>query len=236
MQLIIPAMGSGRIPLVWTWGLNDWIRAFWEPIDGPLWYIRDLFISMLLSPLVYIVVRKTGAFSILCVVILYIVGATEIEAIKPVKLWSIYFFTIGAYLGINNVNLSEKANRYKFINIIPIIYLVLSLINLKMWDKHLFAFNIIIGMVSVYIVVNKIIIKRGEFINRSLIDSNFFIYAYHVMFCNFLIKVLLKVHFLNYIEIYLIVPFIALAIGYTLFMMCKRVSPQFLSLLTGGRY
>lgn len=52
------------------WNSIDFFKAFFcfdsgmSPIDGPLWFIRDLFIIFLLSPIFYCILKKSGVFFI----------------------------------------------------------------------------------------------------------------------------------------------------------------------------
>ena len=52
----------------------SWIRVFWDsgelkghPFDVPLWYIRDLMVCSICSPIIYYLIRKTGMIYILLI-------------------------------------------------------------------------------------------------------------------------------------------------------------------------
>jgi hypothetical protein len=63
-QTLMPSLTSGASKPIMDYSALDWLKAFWAkdspdpdkigmPIDYPLWFIRDLMMVMLFSPVVY---------------------------------------------------------------------------------------------------------------------------------------------------------------------------------------
>lgn len=57
-QTFIPSLISGYSKPIVEFVIADWLKAFWSwnvgaPINNPLWFIRDLFVVVLLSPIIY---------------------------------------------------------------------------------------------------------------------------------------------------------------------------------------
>lgn len=89
--------------------LNDYLRLFWDrgefdhgnfvPILCPMWYIRNLFIMSLLSPLLYYITRHLRELFLL-VVAAWWLSSSHNAFISQ----TILFFSIGAYFSIFDVN------------------------------------------------------------------------------------------------------------------------------------
>lgn len=95
----------------------DYIRAFWDrgsydsgnfvPILCPFWYIRNLLIMSVLSPLVYYILKYAREVYLLAVAVWWLF--TPHNAFIP---QTILFFSLGAYFSILGKNPLEHFNRY----------------------------------------------------------------------------------------------------------------------------
>jgi len=96
----------------------DFVRAFWDrsdwdwgncmPVLTPMWYIRNLMIMYLISPIVYIVLRATGpVVPIVCA--LFWINAHNVAFI----LQTLTMFCLGAYFPINEINPIDFWKQYK---------------------------------------------------------------------------------------------------------------------------
>lgn len=122
VQQVFPGMMSAKNKLVSDYSFTDFFCCFWNmsyvnngggdfPIDGPLWFIRDLIIMNLLSPLVYCCLarlKKIGAF------LLILLWFFDVLNVLGNFSTAILFYSFGAYWGIWKLNILEKtANYYK---------------------------------------------------------------------------------------------------------------------------
>lgn len=69
-QSIVPNLISGGKKLICDYNFTDWLLSFWDtnlinpakdigmPINYPLWFIRDLMVVIMFSPLIYFLVKK----------------------------------------------------------------------------------------------------------------------------------------------------------------------------------
>ena len=66
-QLALPSMFSGRNMPVTQWGVIEWVSAFWcaqsqeslaFPICYQFWFIRDLMVTLLLTPIIYTLIKR----------------------------------------------------------------------------------------------------------------------------------------------------------------------------------
>ena len=68
------------------------------PINMPLWYIRDLMVLVLFSPLLYVLIKKFCLFTFVVVAIYYFIDVGPF-IIHPV---SVMFFLLGMILGMTH--------------------------------------------------------------------------------------------------------------------------------------
>ena len=91
--------------------------TFRTPIDGPLWFIRDLMILSVLSPLIYWLIRSFGFYLLIVLFgILLLFGHPSYTAL--------FYFSLGCYFSITNRDPLEFYIKYKWIIWICIFLLV----------------------------------------------------------------------------------------------------------------
>ena len=84
---------------------------FWEPANMPLWFLRDLIIVSLFTPVIYIGVKRLGYWLLVALLPVYLSG---IWLIQPgVNPYGICFFTLGAFMSIRKLELVDTCMRYK---------------------------------------------------------------------------------------------------------------------------
>lgn len=79
---------SGKNKLIVDYSISDWCWAFWNtnminplavhteayPICYQFWFIRDLMVVMLLSPLIHFLLAKLRQYAILCLGAIWLFG------------------------------------------------------------------------------------------------------------------------------------------------------------------
>lgn len=100
----------------WT----DYIRVFWDrgefdygnsaPLLCPLWYIRNLLIMSILSPIVYYIIRYAREFFLIAVAAWWM--TTNNNAFTP---QTILFFSLGGYFSIFDINPLKMVSDKKFL-------------------------------------------------------------------------------------------------------------------------
>ena len=96
----------------------DYIRLFWDrgsydngnfvPLLCPFWYIRNLFIMCLLSPLLYYIIRYVREGFLILIAVWWLM--TYDNAFIP---QTILFFSMGAYFSIHEINPLILAIKHK---------------------------------------------------------------------------------------------------------------------------
>ena len=224
------------------------LRMFWDgwcnlPIDGPLWYIKNLMIIILLSPLLYVVIKYSKSMGVLVLGLLYVFN------IWPSWHWFniqvIFFFSLGAYYKLKDEEPFVDICRYRFYAYLLAGFSLLALLlSLNISPKysliahHLFT---IFGVISVFIAARKF--TQYEKLNSifcMLGASSFFVYAVHRFALIDLVKdIAIKLIPQNsdfaLIAVYFVVAFSTFIICHCMFLVMKALCPRILSLLIGGR-
>ena len=237
------------------WDINHWGDAnrpwlSWTtystgPIDLPLWFLRDLIVVTVLSPLIYWFVKtlKIGSIIILLIACVMSFWVTW----HGFSCAAFFYFTLGAYFAINGKNIVDFCQRYK--TAILSAAAVFFLLSITRWIpddyksivRTLFCVSTVLSAVYVasYLVTNK-----GVKPQPQLVASCFFIYACHAAAIPIApLSIINKVfHFVipgdTYLErifCYLVVPCVtaaALVFAYWLLMKCF---PKVGKIFCGGR-
>ncbi len=206
------------------------------PIDGPLWFIRDLLIVCLLTPIVYMFIKKFKIRGIILLAILMIFNIwIPIEGFSST---CFFFFAFGAYFSIYKKGFIVAFR--KFMLIASIISSVLLAGIVLKYGSDWVIYNIIFNTFTITwsIIIIAIISYLPEIKNKvwELIGKySFFIYASH-----FSIVQLVSVYLFRYLPetysflLYFVIPFIALFIIGLAYCGLKKI-PYMMPILNGGR-
>ena len=208
------------------------------PIAYHFWFIRDLMVLIVFSPLIAIILRFAALPFLL---VLY---ATWVTGFWPVLIpdnAGLLFFSAGALCAIKGQNLFafDRYGRWAFWALIPI-FLVDTLWQTAWFNIFWHRTGLIVGVIaSLYITKWAL---PHDTLKRTLLhlgEASFFVYAAHE-------PLLLVVRILSYKCIPLTMPYTVLVIYLglpvlvmTLLVYChgklSQRFPRFLSLVTGGR-
>ena len=75
----------------------DWFgneQLMTAPANMPLWFLRDLMVVSLLTPIIYILVRRLGYWLMAVLTVLYLSGVCAF--IPGISAYAVFFFTLGA--------------------------------------------------------------------------------------------------------------------------------------------
>ncbi|WP_200878584.1 acyltransferase family protein [Sphingobacterium sp. ML3W] len=242
---------SGKSKLITDYSMLDWLWAFWDtsmisshldkslPINSPFWFIRDLMVVVLFSPLIYIVLKKLKGIAVILLGILWITN--QWMYLPGFSFASLFFFAAGAYFSIHNKNFVEVLKPR--LSMAILFYPIMALTDLYLWgpqwNAYLHGGGIIIGLVLAIGLSAHFIAKGTWSDSTSLGNSSFFIFAYHRLPLVFVIKFLFKIiHPNSEIELlllYIVCPAITILLGLLIYNVLKKYLPRFTSLISGGR-
>lgn len=250
-QQVFSDMMSGKKKLVADYNLFDWLSAFWAigndgasafaPIDYPLWFIRELMVVMIFSPIIYLFVKKLRRFGIVVLALLWV--SSMWKDVPGGSLTAYLFFTTGAWFSINKKNFVEYLK--PCLPWVTLAYcIVLSLLTCFMgelgeWRVPIERIGIFLGIASA-ITLSAHFLEKGIWReNTFLAKSSFFIFACHAFYVSMVQRCVMKLVQPNgdftLIIVYLLVPIITVGIALFAYCFLKRFMPNFSAFITGGR-
>lgn len=242
---------------------NGWLRMFWDcnvwgiykvnilghsipnsgPILIPMWFIRDLMVVIIISPIIYFLLRKLKLLVVVVLALCYITG------IWPnwhgFSVTAIFFFSIGAYFSIYKMNIINELAKLKNISYVISFSLLILLVYLNgrysLLGGYIYPFYIIVGVIAVINVVAALE-KREKLFNLKWSDATFFIYAFHGLIGLTIAEVILGIIFSTdnncwwcIIIHYLLKPILTVCICLMVYDLMRKSVPRFLNVLTGNR-
>lgn len=219
------------------------LRIFWDytptgfPLHAPLWYVRNLLIMMLISPLLHYILKRhiSAVLSVTLFCILYFLSSSQ--TIWTSMVLSLFFFSVGAAFSLHrNIIQTYYFRICQFI--IPLSAITIILCYLDILPHKIFT---ITGMAGCFMISNIIIKRTGIRIYRPLVESSFFIYCFHtfliVALTMFILRLLIPDNSMSGLILlrYLMAPIIIYLICAAIFLALKKMCPNILSLLSGGR-
>jgi len=242
---------SGRNKLITDYSLLDWLWSFWDtsqvnphlnkslPINSPFWFIRDLMVVVLFSPIVFILIKKLKTYAVIIMGLLWIFN--PFFYLPGLSTVSFFFFTAGAYFSINNKNFVSGMR--PMLPIVVPLYILLVAAQLfflgSRWWVDLYCAGIIIGLITTVSIATHFIGKESWRTNTFLANSSFFIFAYHRLPLVFIIKFLFKVLKPQseglLLFLYLACPTVIIVLGLVIYSLLKQFWPRFTAMISGGR-
>ena len=240
-----------RVGIVLLNGVQEWI------LNSPafqLWYILDLFKLVLISPLIYFLVKKC---KVIPVIVFTVLWALEISFV--INCEGLLFFTLGSYLAVNKIklpgmeSLENEIHKTKYKNITTLFtvlwvagcffYSLMSgtlgntpYISYILWA--LYKVNVITGLIAVWRLYD---VTCGKWQDKkpvkAAVASTVFVYFAHEPLLHLLTDVLLNKwkfngeHTLAYFMLSLGLIVIFILVGTLL----RKICPKVYAFLTGGR-
>lgn len=224
---------------VLQYSFKDFFRAFWNiygyPICYPLWFIRNLFIIVLCSPLFYLGLKQNLVikFTVLLSLVSFRFFFDASFLIGP-----IYFYLGAMFSRVDVYNFLQRFNKKYYFIILTLVALVLIYLNFIESISYLLALQRFTTSILVMRLAYLLSINTGA-IKSTIWYSAFFLYLYHA-FPIFVIKALLfKVvapsDSISFIATYILLIIISITSCILAYLLLNKCTPSFLALLTGGR-
>lgn len=215
-------------------------NIFIHPINGALWFLRDLYLLILLSPIIYHILNHKilKRVSIIICAIIWIIDLKYSFGVE-----SSFYFLLGGYLSNRNfdINHSNRSKKY-----LILLYFIILFISIHIVLKHqynpiiLSKISIILGFIVLTYNYNLFLLATP--FNR-LLDSfkkySFFCYASHLIIAQFVKKIIVLA--LAPTDIYILSIAYLLTVCITIIICCTIqkiltiISPNLINILTGGR-
>lgn len=230
---------SGKNPLIANFDYFDYPRYIFgvgiNPISYPFWFIRDLMLLCLLSPIILIANKNIPLIFNFTLLYCWIFNYSFIFSPSNVAL---LFFSVGCYFAITGKNLFAFDDYGKYIT--PI-YLMIIFIDCLFYGEliGLQKIGILFGIVSALYLTKFLASSNIKSLLLSLSHASFFVFAAHEPLLSAIRKVAYKIlepksDFLT-LMLYFLVPIIVITFLVWLYYQLKYIFPKFLQIITGGR-
>lgn len=164
----------------------DWFgqeQMMTAPANMPLWFLRDLMVVSLLTPIIYILIRKLGLWLMGLLTILYLSGVYAF--IPGLSAYAIYFFTFGAFLSIRRMDLVASLRRVeKPAYVLSVLFVISMLLTYStpFFSSLMLCFRLT-GAIAVFCLASsRILTLTNRRLPSVVCDSAYFIYLAHYVF------------------------------------------------------
>ena len=176
--------------MFWAYWIPAGIQVDWfgheqlmtAPANMPLWFLRDLMVVSLLTPIIYILVRRFGYWLMALLTVLYLSGVFAF--IPGLSAYAVYFFTLGAFLSIRKMDLTGTFKRFEWpaygLSIIFAISMLLTY-HASVFSSLMLCFRFT-GSVAVFCLASRILSTTDKRLPSLVCDSSYFIYLAHYVF------------------------------------------------------
>lgn len=204
-----------------------------SPIDYPLWFVRDLMVISLLSPIVHYVLKHVKIAGLAVVGMLWLLDVNfNIPGLSSIAL---FFFSAGAYFsihGISPLNIPFRKTLYLAYTV-SVLGFVLTR---NCAYGHVFEnLNILLGIPVFLIVIAASIVRIDIGHNGLLNNSTFFIFALHALIIKNVQSCIDSVMDLSPTVSFFVVPSLTVMICICCYAIVSRYFPRIANILTGNR-
>ncbi|MGL4853607.1 MAG: acyltransferase family protein [Phocaeicola sp.] len=250
-QLLLGNLMSGNSKLITDYSFSDFIYIFYDtdlvnavpaggyPICYQFWFLRDLMITMLFSPLIYIAVRYLREYALLLLTVLWFFDYWP-NSIIGFNILAFFFFSIGAYFSIVKVSFIKISEVLLKPSILFYIVTTIGILIFREseWITYMSKINILAGIILT-INISRYYLNREVKIHSIYSESSFFIYAYHGHFLTLIIKLFIVIFNpksnISLLLVYSMSPTIVITVGICLYFILRKSLPKITSALTGAR-
>lgn len=239
---------------------HGWWRVFWDcnrygyvpkynflsiemynskPINFPFWYIRDLCVVMILSPIIWSFITGARMFGIVLLGIAMILNLWI--PFEGFSINAFFYFTLGAFMRIYEIDFLALCKRWEFHSYIFSFIILLLKLYLSLNGHNAIVYNIchqIFALTGMVVVIN--ITQRIKWkINDTLVQSSFFMYAMHALIASRLVKltgkIIMPTSDVTSITLHLITTISTILLCVMTYLVLKKAFPKFLFFINGGR-
>lgn len=214
----------------------DWINLFWQhsnscPFVYQFWFLRNLIILVLFSPVLTYVAKKFPFLSLVGITIGYINGL-------PLAFdKAIFFYMAGWYFAEYKISFFKIADKIKWMEYLVLLVLIL-IANINNYD--IFGIGTIISCLF-FLKISKLIIEKEKLfsIANYLSGFSFFLYAIHTPFLgtslNKISWKIIPLHGVWCLVQFIIPCLLCIIIGTGIGILLKKYIPSVFKILNGSR-
>lgn len=235
-----------------NWTALDWVHKIFgykmkpdgSGLEGPqfagqFWFVRDLLILVILSPVIKVLIKKfpIGFFALVLVIFIIPVQVYFVETI------ALFFYLIGLYWGMYDIPIFQMIDKIQWKEILPLFVISVVFTYTIGGGLYTTADNFVMIFSGVILLKLSAVIVRKEKLYSFcsyLAGFSFFLFAIHSPLLNGYTSKLwirffpMKNTFWSLIQ-YFIPTFLTISIGTGVGIVIKKICPPVFRALNGGR-
>ena len=215
------------------------------PVLLPFWYMRDLIMMVVLSPVFYWLIKNLRFLFILLMMAVYIFDI-RVSWMSGSFMTAGLFFNMGAYFAIMKQDFTDVLWKWRYI-ICPIAMILMvtqTYIGSTMDDSAswMICHWLVIVQSFALIIFASVMCRHRRIyeLSKRLASTSFFIYAFHVFILGHVISLINKMMPLGdvwYVQIvcYFVSPLICVCLCVCFYCLLRTLCPSFFAILIGER-
>ncbi len=241
-----PNRGGRKHKLVTDYTWQDWLNPLWDyqntgmPHCAQFWFIRDLMIVVLFTPVLYYLIRRCKHSAVPVLGVLWMLDLWF--KVPGFGITALFFFSFGAWFGINRHDFTADFRPMRMAA--ACLYAALVVLETWLWHCHitcpyLHKAGIVAGLVAAVSWTAYGITKKRLPVSALLAGSSFFVFAYHIKPMGpataYWLKLLSPASDGMLSAGYLLIPFFIAFMGVGIYVFLRKHFPALTALITGGR-
>ena len=211
-----------------------------NPINTPLWFVRDLMVLVLFSPIIWWLLRKVGLVFVMLLGVVWFFTLGESIGLPGLSHQSLFFFPLGAFFGIKKLNFVEMSNTVSWILYVYLVVAIVDALSIDIqYSDMIHHIGILLGMIAAVSLISSLMQKGKLHVNTFLTGASFFVYAFHNLFLGKMTKVMVMgirpESPVLVLMIYFMMPLTAILICLGCYKVFNCFFPVLGRILTGGR-
>jgi fucose 4-O-acetylase-like acetyltransferase len=215
---------------------------FLNPLPFQLWFLRDLMILVVFSPLLFFTIKYLRELAVFLAFIPWISGYYY----GFINTDSLLFFMFGGYLAIFDKLVSFRLKKHA-----PLFFycwILLVLVNtillsggtsiFDFWMSVLNKITLLIGVFAIWTIYDQLRGKINIAILNPIFSYSFFLFAFHepvlTMAKKGLFFILGNSQLVSF-SVYILAPLLTIALSLSVGFLLKKYTPQLYNIATGGR-
>ena len=217
------------------------VKEMPEPICGVLWYVREIMLMALITPVIYWLIKKCRFWIVIALGLIWIFDTILLPSSMHFFISALFFYSAGSYFSINKLNIVSTFCKMWFL---PILYFIIAIIDTltkgAAFNIYLHNIGAIIGLISAFILASYAIEKNKAKVNMNMANGSFFVYVLHSFILIPIGKGIFRLAHMpdkpyTMLLFYFFVPCFVAFLCYVIYIILKKYMPFVCGLLTGGR-
>ncbi len=227
------------------YALSGHAYNYWQndgyPMVIPLWFLRDLIMVVLFSPLVYWLLRRFKQYTVLALGLIWFVVHIFLSNHIGKLTTAFFFFSWGAYMSVCGKDMLLVFSRYFRLSIVlyPLLGAagVLSLYYCPQYSTAIRQMNIIVFLILSYNLAISLLRKGRCSVSPFLSAGSFFVYVSHPFIIHYvtslLSRLLMPASDLGWVVVYALGAVATVLMLLGIYYLLRRYCPAVLRVLTG---